>query len=297
MTLKKQILAGALLVAAAFFGTTSSFAEGLPQWAKKEVTALNKQRSNNTYHFVKVTTEGNDLNALQAQRVQPLVEELAKTYTLSAQDVQIDTIAYKGGTKENMAYRITFAGNNPAVFVAKSVDEYTDLGFAFDEASNDHKFYQLFAVSEKNAMPDFDDLKVTNYYPKSVAWRSLVPGLGQMHKGQTVRGAAILGSEVLLLASAVVFEARANHFTDKGREVAPGELRNAWASKTAGWREMRNMSLYLAGGIYVANLIDAAFSPGRRHVKLTPSAKQATKMAFVPMITTEGSGLSFVLNF
>ena len=238
---------------------------------------------------------GGDINLLQRQRIEPVIAELAKTYQLSAQDVKVDTIGYKGGTAETMAYRLTFAGEQPTIFVAKPIDQYTDFEFE-DNNEAHHTYYQLYAVSEKNVLPDYDDLTVSQYYPKTMGLTSLVPGLGQIKKGQTIRGGMIMGGEALLLASAVVFDIKANSFIDNAKATT-GEIRNAWASKTDGWRKMRNLSLCLAGGLYIANIIDAAFFPGASHVTVNSSKKFAPKMAFSPMISNEGSGLSFVMQF
>ena len=48
---------------------------------------------------------------------------------------------------------------------------------------------------------------------------------------------------------------------------------------------------------YIANIIDAAFFPGASHVKVNSSKKFAPTMAFSPMISNEGTGLSFVMQF
>ena len=145
-------------------------------------------------------------------------------------------------------------------------------------------------------LPDYDDLTVSKYYPKSMGLTSLVPGLGQIQKGQTIRGGMIMGSEAFLLASAIFFDLKSNSFIDNAKATT-GEYRNAWASKTDGWRKMRNLSLCLAGGLYIANIIDATYSPGASHVTVNSSKKFAPKMAFAPMISNEGTGLSFVMQF
>ncbi len=295
MTIKKQIFSLFIAAIAALSGSSTAVAATTPSWAKQGVSSLNKKRSNETYRFVNVSETGSDINLLQRQRIEPVIAELAKTYQLSTQGVKVDTIGYKGGTAETMAYRLTFAGEQPTVFVAKPIDQYTDLNFEDDNEAH-HTYYQLYAVSEKNILPDFDDLTVSNYYPKTMGLTSLVPGLGQIKKGQTIRGGMIMGGEALLLASAVVFDIKANSFIDNAKATT-GEDHNSWASKTDGWRKMRNISLGLAGGLYIANIIDAAFFPGASHVKVNSSKKFAPTMAFSPMISNEGSGLSFVMQF
>ena len=72
-------------------------------------------------------------------------------------------------------------------------------------------------MSEKNTLPDFDDLTVSKYYPKTMGFTSLVPGLGQIQKGQTIKGKIIMGTEAFLLASAVVFNLKANSFIDNAK--------------------------------------------------------------------------------
>ena len=240
MTIKKQIFSLFIAAMAALCGSSTAVAATTPTWAKYGVSSLNKKRSNETYRFVNVSETGADINLLQRQRIEPVIAELAKTYQLSAQGVKVDTIGYKGGTAETMAYRLTFAGEQPTVFVAKPIDQYIDLEFADDNEAH-HTYYQLYAVSEKNVLPDYDDLTVSKYYPKSMGLTSLVPGLGQIQKGQTIRGGMIMGSEAFLLASAIFFDLKSNSFIDNAKATT-GEYRNAWASKTDGWRKMRNLS-------------------------------------------------------
>ena len=295
MTIKKQIFSLFIAAMAALCGSSTAVAATTPTWAKYGVSSLNKKRSNETYRFVNVSETGADINLLQRQRIEPVIAELAKTYQLSAQGVKVDTIGYKGGTAETMAYRLTFAGEQPTIFVAKPIDQYIDLEFADDNEAH-HTYYQLYAVSEKNVLPDYDDLTVSKYYPKSMGLTSLVPGLGQIQKGQTIRGGMIMGGEALLLASAIFFDLKSNSFIYNAKATT-GEYRNAWASKTDGWRKMRNLSLCLAGGLYIANIIDATYSPGASHVTVNSSKKFAPKMAFAPMISNEGTGLSFVMQF
>lgn len=78
MTIKRQILSLFIAAAAAICSTSSAQAGTVPTWAKNGVSTLNKQRSNESYRFVNVSETGEDLNALQSQRVEPIIAELAK---------------------------------------------------------------------------------------------------------------------------------------------------------------------------------------------------------------------------
>ncbi|MDO4160374.1 MAG: hypothetical protein Q4D41_07960 [Prevotellaceae bacterium] len=281
-----------LILLACLFLVQPIQAQTKPRWATKGVSSMNKDRSNDSYEFVNVESFGADINVLRKERLTPIIEKLAEQYQLSVSSAKIDTVLSEemfvskskvGDVSVPSDYRITFTGADNSVFYLKLVDDYTILEDYADETYY-YELYQLYAVSKVNTMPEYDEFKISNKYKAGAMAMSIVPGVGQIYKGQNVKGYAIIGSEAFLLGSAIIFELKRDHCAD-----------NNWKSKARGWRQFRDIALVGAGLVYVYNLIDAAVSDGSRHV--TVKKKKDVNLTFAPMVSTEGSGLSFVLNF
>lgn len=293
MNLKPMQVASVLLLALTCLILPQSMtAQSKPRWAQKGVSSMNKARSNDTYEFMSTETFGPDVNVLRRERMIPLLNQIAEKYGLEADKASVDTLGAPeaGGVTD---CRITFpAGDTLHVCYARLVDEYE----VFDDNADqtyDYTLCQLYAVSRMDVQPVYDDFELTRTYNAEAVALSIVPGMGQMYKGQTVKGAAILGGEAALIAGAVAFSIKKNHSRNHvGQDAGTSD---SWHSKERGWRQMRNLCIGLAGGLYVYNLLDAALSKGARQVVV--KKKDDPILAVVPVVMTDGAGLSLVLNF
>jgi len=104
---------------------------------------------------------------------------------------------------------------------------------------------------------------------KDAVFRSvLIPGWGQIYNRQPVKGFVILGAEVGLFASALAFhlagEKAYRDYTGKTSAGSLGSDPTAEAQRlydTAALRfRLRNTMLYVAGGLWLANIVDAYIS-------------------------------------
>ena len=80
--------------------------------------------------------------------------------------------------------------------VYDTVDYNTDLNPVFE-------YYQLYAVSEKDVTPVFDTFERGERSKGTAALMNIIPGAGQLYKGHTFKGYAILGSEIALGVTAI----------------------------------------------------------------------------------------------
>lgn len=274
-------------------------AQSKPRWVQKGVKAMNKARTNDTYEFISTEAFGADVNTLRREHLKPLVERIADKYELSASSAKIDTLSMAGGnatvadsTAVTTDYRITFTGDSMAVFHARLVDEY-DAFEDFADQTYDWTLYRLYAVSGKNVIPIYDDYELTRTYRGAAAALSLIPGLGQIYKGQKAKGFAIMGTEAALIGSVIAFTVKQHRYyrnADNGMANP-----DSWRSKAHSWKQMRNLGIGLAGGLYIYNLIDAALSKGSRRVIVRKP--KGTDMAIAPILSQDGAGLALVLQF
>lgn len=189
-----------------------------------------------------------------------------------------------------MTYSITFTDSvGNAVVYAQKVDEYCSFE---DYADNTYQFeyYQLYAISKRDSFPVFDEFTLSRTYNHKALCLSLVPGLGQIYKGQKIKGYTILGMEATLAVSAVAFHFK-KHYCDRQIDKQP-QFADSWKSKSLGWRQMRNLCIGVAGCLYVYNLIDAAVSKGSRHVVV-----KKPKLQVLPSASSEGAGMTLSFNF
>lgn len=263
-----------------------------PLWVQKGEKALNKQRTNETYYFKSFNTYGMDEVSLNQSRFAPLLTHVRERYQADFKEMRLDSVQ-----KDSLApvtYRITFPENGrTATVYARLVDQYS----AFEDyVSNTYQFeyYQLYAISEKDTIPTFDEYKLTRTYNAEAVALSLIPGMGQIYKGQKGKGYVILGGEAFFVSSAIAFHFKKRK-CDRKMDEEPG-VRDSWRSKSKGWRQMRNMCIGLAGGLYIYNLLDAAIAKGSRRVIVNkPDAQKQFSLS--PMATPDGAGLAFVLQF
>lgn len=307
-----------LIIALLLLTGMTAMAQDKPHWAIKGVSDLNTQRTNQTYNFVKFETFGGDLAALRNESTKPLVEYLCSTFGLSDTDASVKQISPDYAAERSLPndpeatpgitrdYKVTFAGPKPATYYARLIDEYVSFDDNVDE-SYDYTLYQLFEVSnrEDGIVPDYDNCDFTRSKNGQALLRSIIPGLGQYHKGQNLKAYCIWGGEAAFIAAALWCEKRrANYADDRNHAMAEGDMISwdSYRSKSQSWRIFRNIAIGGAIGIYVYNLLDAALSKGPRQVVVRKSSSSDLSLAITPTLVADPStnispALSLSLQF
>ena len=89
-------------------------------------------------------------------------------------------------------------------------------------------------------------------------WRSaIIPGWGQMYKGQHVKGIAFLGSEAALIGTALYFQNSYQDNITKSKETTRIDIQKAFRDKANTDASVRNVALIGAAVVYIWNLVDA----------------------------------------
>ena len=281
-----------LLLFILFSVSFSVEAQDKPRWAQKNVSSLDKERTNDTYKFIKFETFGGDLDQLRKERLDTLVQYFADTYNLNAASAAITNLSgepqfqsipndEEGDDRIQRKYLITFSSPVSKKFYAELVDEYVSLEKNVD-MTFDNTLYQLYAVSSSDncVEPQFDDFKLTRKYNTKALAMSIVPGLGQIYKGQNTKGYCIMGAEVVFIGAANVCEnKRSKHIKNMNNHP---EVEDSYYGKAKSWRTMRNIAIGCAGIVYVYNLFDAALSKGARQVLV--SKPSGTSLALAPSV-------------
>ena len=270
-------------------GSVCAEATPLPEWAWKGESYMNKKRTNTSYRFKVFKTEDASLTRLQEGRFYPLLAFLGEEYGTDPATMTLDSLS--NGAGEPVSYRITFPeqGHTATVW-AQRVDVYStvDNNVTLDPI---FEYYQLYAVSQKDADVVFDRFAVGERSKAVATLMNIVPGTGQLYKGQTFKGCAILGSELLLGTVAYSTHSKSLYYRDK---VAAGEsATDSWRSKEAGMRRLRNVSLGAMAGIWAYSIYDALASDSMPNIRVSsPDGKGLTLSP-----ASESAGIALVYHF
>ena len=287
-----RVLRNTLMLVGAFLlmGAVCAQAGPLPEWAWKGESYMNKKRQNTSYEFKVFKTEDASLTRLREGRFYPLLKYLGDKHGISPDAMALDSLA--NGPGEPYTYRIAlpFEGHIGTV-LAQRVDVYS----AIDQNTLGDpifEYYQLFAVSELGTEPVFDHFEKGERSRATAALMNVIaPGAGQLYKGHSFKGYALLGSEIALGVTAVASQFKANYY-DKRAEtetISPESFRN----DAVGRRRIRNAALVSMAGLWAFSIFDALTADSMPAISV--SAPQGGQLTLGP--ATSGAGLSLVYRF
>lgn len=246
-----------------------------PEWVQKGEEAMNRKRTNDSYVFKVFHQADADYNRLMDGRFDPLIRYVALRYHAESSSIQLDSLVAGEGLP--VTYRIVFQdAEGEGVVLAQRVDSYL-IFEDFNDQEFRWDFYQLYAVSEKNQDVVFDHFQTEESNKVLATAIDVLPGAGQLYKGDTRKGLVIMGSEVALGAAAVVFHMKSREFQKRANA---GEWPvDSWQSKADGYKIVRNISLGAMAGVWLFSLFDIVVAEG------------ATRL------TVEENGLALVQEF
>ena len=272
----------------------SATAETKPRWVKKGVKELNNKRSNDNYSFHMFHSIDADKKVFEWNPFKPLLDYVDSTYKVPSAQLFVDSIPSNGTLPTT--YRVSFdkAGQPHAVY-AQLVDEYMKFD---DYADNSYEYnlYQLYAISDEDAGANvFDQFTLKRKYGALPVVMSIIPGLGQIYKGQTAKGYTFLGTEVVMIAGIIYSTTQVHRWMDQAHKYPVFYANYRSKAKTA--RQFRAFCAIAGGGLYIYNLFDAAFSKGARYVEVKRRNQTDAQMTFMPVIDPDMMGLGVNITF
>lgn len=274
--------------------TAASAVEPMPRWVQKGVKSLNGERTNNSYEFRAYTTSGSDINRLKEERLRPLLEDIGRRYGVRPENIRVAGLGFDD--VEDSSLRIFLPLNGGVREVqAQLVDEYSLLE---DNPDNSYAFdlHQLYAVSTPDADAEFDNFTVTRKYPAKAAFMSIIPGLGQIYKGQKSKGYAIMGAEAVFVAGTIYSAAEVARYSRLAKDNP--DVADSYNSTVTTFRQLRNICLVAGGALYIYNLVDAAVCKGARRVAVKRRSAPDADLAFIPVVSQYGdAGVGLSITF
>ena len=266
-----------------------------PLWAIKGVKHLNEHRINRDYDFVAFHHEITDQDVVIDDNLFLLRQNMAEHFNVSPDVISIDSIVDNSLCRPT--YSVSFPSNDKKditkVYV-QPVDSYQRFSNNID-GSFDYDLDELYAISEKNTTPSFDNFEVTRKYNGLPVAMSLIPGLGQIYKGQAAKGYSILGTEVFFCAAIAYGEINRSYYLKQGKKHP--ETYDSWKSKSNTFRTVRNIGIVLASATYLYNIFDAAFAKGAPHVIISRKNQCPADMVLTSYVSPWQLGGGITINF
>lgn len=258
-----------------------------PRWM---TSALPTPKSDG-YIFVMAQGSGSSLDEARQRALVNLTTKLEHERGLTINSrISVDSKSSRhGSVRENTSlqtYSMECQENDKKItLITRVVDEY------WERSGGEYTVTELFTVNDANALPNTgsysDEIYTTTHYGAAPVFMSLIPGIGQIYKGSTLKGSLILGGSVVCVGGIVTGQTMHDSYVNKRKEY-PQHF-DFYNKRAADWNNIRNVFIGVGVACYVYNLIDAAVAPGRRQVKVKRGHVRPSFSA-VPTVIPDFSG-------
>lgn len=254
------------------------------------------QELNYTYKFVEVVSTGSNLesarhNAKERLEDDTQLQEGIRIYRKTKDNTTIDKYRVNGGKlhetkKQHIEIEATVDGEQYQLQAIK-VDEYP---YSSNGIVTLHTLYMVALCDE----PVFDRTYLTTSYGVAPVAMSIIPGLGQWHKGSKTKGVSMFGAEAVAIAGIIVCDNQRASYVKKAKEHP--KFAKEYGSKADQWDTGRNICIGVAAGIWVYNIVDAIVARGARRVVVKRA--DGGGLSIVPFALSDGgAGVSFAYRF
>lgn len=230
--------------------------------------------SNSTFHYQITEGEHQNLEDARHSCLLNLSTYIKRKHHISEQavaEISLDQVDGRSAESESYHFSYDIRGERVTVNSVK-YDEYWEY-VLYPDGRRIYRCYTLYGVAD-TAAPSFDRLSFSRKYGARGFARSLiVPGWGQLYKGNKTKGACILGGEVVLIGGIIAAENLRASYVKKMREQ-PKHL-DTYNTKADNWENIRNVCIGGAAALYVYNLIDAMVANGRKRSKTHKEVRMA----------------------
>lgn len=185
----------------------------------------------------------------------------------------VDRKVWKDGklidyTSDTFIVNSDISGKDVQLYI-KDIDEY----WAYTKDGN-VQLTKLYAKSISEKFSGFKNLEVTTKYGAKGLWRSaIIPGWGQFHKGDNLKGTLFLGGTAACAVGIIITEAQRSDYNRRLTQTHDINQIKNYQTKRDNAATARNVCIGAAGALYVYNLIDAMVAPGARRIVQTKNRK------------------------
>lgn len=191
------------------------------------------------------------------------------------------------GSEANVTIRngnVNVESDHELIVKARIIEEYAH------HTTGGYTVYLLVQTAKNPTLP-YESVTFTNDY--KVGARPLVPGMAQLYKGSKGKAGVIIGAQALSIASIILCENQRSSYHSKIAEQP--RFAKEYKNKADNWETGRNISIGVAAGIYVWNLIDGFVAKGKK--KIITGKPNGGGLSVVPYATPTAAGMSFAYTF
>lgn len=257
-----------------------------PRWM---ISALPEPKSEG-YIFVMAQGRGASLEEARQRALVNLTSKLEheRGLTISSK-ISVDSKSSRYGSKRESSSLQTYSmecreNDKKITLITRIIDEY------WEYSNGSYTVTDLFTVNDSNVLSGgsySDEIYLTTHYGCAPVFMSLIPGVGQLYKGSTLKGSLILGGAAVCACGIITGQVMHNSYATKRAEY-PQHF-DFYNRRAADWSNIRNVFIGIGSALYLYNLIDAAVAPGRRQVKIRKGNMNASVAVF-PAALTDPSG-------
>jgi len=262
---------------------------GKPKWVNNTPKELN-----NTYRFVEVKSYGNTISEARMDAKQQLAmnEQLRRAVLVNVNSGNLQKINQEivNGDMVETIY------NNITIDTKISGQDYRLQAYPVDEYSEringQIKLYSLYMVGIADKVV-FDRAYKSTSYGATPAVMSIIPGLGQIYKGSTIKGICMFAGVAACGIGALVCESQRSDYKNKMKEQP--QFAKDYNTKANNWETGRNVCLGAAAAVWIYNIIDAAAAKGARKIIVKPAS--GSSLSVHPIATLNEFGVLLAYNF
>lgn len=268
-----------------------------PQWLHKL-----PEPSNSTFRYEVVSAQGGSLDAAREKCLAELISESGlKNGIIAVSDYQTNERVIQNWANGRLTEHVDYETNTTTTVKGSETKLYVEhiAEYWTQDSSGDYYLTRLYAKSELDQAPLFDNVELTTRYGAQGLWRSaIIPGWGQFHKGTNLKGGLILGGSALLIAGIVYTSNLRSDYTAKITKTHDANLKKAYATKRDNFTTGRNACIGALSALYIYNLIDAIVTPGAQRVVVKHRNNQGQVYAFTPVVLDNATpGLAVAITF
>lgn len=188
----------------------------------------------------------------------------------------------RGVTAETFELSESYSGNKKISRQTENIRDtvYTESGAVdvtlrlIDEYQDVDKAWFLCAIpSYRTAVANYDKMTVTSKYGIRQIWPSfIVPGAGQMVKGDWLKGGLMMGGATLFAGGIAFTECTRQVYLGKiSQQSRNEEAVKIYANRASNLAIGRNICIGGLCAVYIYSIIDAFVAPGAKRVEVIPN--------------------------
>ena len=266
-----------------------------PTW----ITETLPNPTNSTYVFERITATSYSLDKARdncyAQLINNSTTQVgAVVYTDFSSKQNVHQKFTNGNLQETVEYtnksETHSKGEEHKLYVF-CVDEYWEF------KNGQYYVSRLYERSESERKPLFDEVEYSNRYG-AAGLLSIIPGAGQMYKGDMAKGISFLVVDVACASGIVLCECTRAAYAAKITQQP--QYAQQYSTRANNWSTGRNICIGVTPGIWSWNIIDAFAAKGARRVVVKPNKGYVTMTPSYqvnPISSTIDQGFGIAYHF